>query len=220
MPLQCRWRSVLIVFALALAGCAGNQNAAYQSIHQAFFGNNPDFSALPKDPSIVYLDVSFAGTQARLGRGYLYPTKPSPTEVYYSAKGDLLRLQGNRLLATAGLPVNFQNVQYQFNGQGGLVVSYSQSPNGMGNQQIQLNLVGPLSGLRTQLPVPANQRAAWVWYGAQVTTPGVFPNKYMYMVFAFPHTLESTQLNSGEWPQAVYGIQCLQPELCLEWHRP
>lgn len=205
---------------ILLSGCTGNQGAAYQSFHQAFFGNNPDFSKLPKQSGVTYLDVDFGGTQARLGRGYLYDKTNQQTEVYYSAKGEVLRLQSSRLVSTAGLPVDLLSVQYKFNDIGNLDVLFSETPNGLGYQNLKLNLIGPVAPPHLAFKPPKESQARWTWYAAQTSSQGVFPNQFNYMLMAFDQPLPKSALYSGNWPMAVYGIQCIQPTTCIQWYRP
>jgi hypothetical protein len=75
------------------------------------------FSASPSDspvfrPEFSYLRASFEGRTVFLVLGYVDPHPEGPTEVWYSASGEAVRLRHGRVVSTAGLTTDWRAVRF------------------------------------------------------------------------------------------------------------
>ena len=214
---------------LALPACTGLNKAAINSLQAAYQGPNRNFDAVPRNPAYRYMQVEVPGAASLTVLGYQYPN----LQVWYAAKGEVVRLQGNRLLDTTGLNVNLANVQYTAGGQARQTNMKFDVPElGLFNVQATLQLQPtepPKSNLAKQASEQASQQAnggrGLYWYsetfvGALANSEplpaaleGLPPAIYGFAQ-ALPEGAHASQL-----PLAVYGKQCLAPTYCLEWHR-
>jgi len=62
-------------------------------------------------PEFSYLRATFEGRTVFLVLGYVDPHPEGPTEVWYSASGETVRLRHGRLVATAGLTTDWRAVR-------------------------------------------------------------------------------------------------------------
>jgi hypothetical protein len=74
------------------------------------------YSASPSDspvfrPEFSYLRASFEGRTVFLVLGYVDPHPDGPTEVWYSASGEAVRLRHGRIVSTAGLTTDWRAVR-------------------------------------------------------------------------------------------------------------
>ena len=165
------------------------------------------------------MQVEVPGAASLTVLGYQYPN----LQVWYAAKGEVVRLQGNRLLDTTGLNVNLANVQYTAGGQARQTNMKFDVPElGLFNVQATLQLQPtepPKSNLAKQASQQTNGGKGLYWYAETLSSPlpaaleGLPPAIYGFAQ-ALPEGINASQL-----PTAVYGKQCLAPTYCLEWHR-
>lgn len=211
---------------LALPACTGLNQAALNSLQAAYQGPNRNFEAVPRNPAYQYMQVEVPGAASLTVLGYQYPNN---VQVWYAAKGEVVRLQGNRLLDTTGLNVNLANVQYTQGAQAGQAnVKFDVPELGLFNVQATLQLLPtepPKSNLAKQASQQANSGKGLYWYsetfvGASANSKplpaaleGLSP-----AIYGFAQALPEG-INASELPAAVYGKQCLAPNYCLEWHR-
>ncbi len=102
---------------LSLTGCASGTGAEWDTLASAIRG---DFAAdkvqrLPPNPNPAfrYLRVELGGfPAAMLALGYVDAHPQGPVEVWYSAQGEVLKVQNGRIVATAGLPLDWVSVQF------------------------------------------------------------------------------------------------------------
>lgn len=210
---------VLFAACMSLVACSGLNQAALDSLQAAYQGPNRNFEAVPRNPAYQYMQVEVPGAASLTVLGYQYPN----LQVWYAAKGEVVRLQGNRLLDTTGLNVNLANVQYTRGAQAQQTNMRFDVPElGLFNVQATLQLQAtapPKSNLAKQ----ASAAKGLYWYtetfDSFIGNPlpaalkGLPP-----AVYGFAQALPEGSLAS-ELPLAVYGKQCLAPTYCLEWHR-
>lgn len=204
---------------LALPACTGLNQAAINSLQAAYQGPNRNFEAVPRNPAYQYMQVEVPGAASLTVLGYQYPN----LQVWYAAKGEVVRLQGNRLLDTTGLNVNMANVQYAAGGQALQTDMKFDVPElGVFNVKATLQLQPtepPKSNLAKQASQQANGGKGLYWYSETLSSPlpaaleGLPP-----AIYGFAQPLPEAT-NASQLPPAVYGKQCLAPTYCLEWHR-
>ncbi len=214
---------------LALPACTGLNQAAINSLQAAYQGPNRNFEAVPRNPAYQYMQVEVPGAASLTVLGYQYPN----LQVWYAAKGEVVRLQGNRLLDTTGLNVNLANVQYTQGAQAPQTDARFDVPElGLFNVQATLQLQPtepPKSNLAKRASEQASQQAnggrGLYWYSE--TFVGALANSKPLpaaleglppAIYGFAQALPEG-INASELPPAVYGKQCLAPTYCLEWHR-
>lgn len=212
---------------LALPACTSLNQAAINSLQAAYKGPNRNFEAVPRNPAYQYMQVEVPGAASLTVLGYQYPN----LQVWYAAKGEVVRLQGNRLLDTTGLNVNLANVQYTAGGQARQTDMKFDVPElGLFNVQATLQLL-PIEPHKSNLAKQASERAnggkGLYWYSE--TFVGALANSSARplpaaleglppAIYGFAQALPEG-INASELPLAVYGKQCLAPTYCLEWHR-
>lgn len=105
-PVSCRLRIALpVVLLLLLTGCTSGGMALRDSLQSAF-GAETQAPALRSDLS--YLRVGHSGQYAYLVLGYTEPHADGEVEVWYSAAAEVIRLQNGRVIATAGLALDWR----------------------------------------------------------------------------------------------------------------
>ena len=92
-----------------LAGCTTGSGAWLETLRAASAGED---SAAPRlDPRLTYLRLGNAGHHAYLALGYLDAHPGGEVYVWYSAAGEVIKLQNGRIVGTAGLPVDWREVR-------------------------------------------------------------------------------------------------------------
>jgi len=210
------------VAALTLSACSGLNQAALNSLKTAYEGPNRNFEAAPRNPAYQYMQVEVPNAASLTVLGYQYPNN---VQVWYAAKGEVVRLQGNRLLDTTGLNVNLANVQYTPAAQAQHTDMKFDVPElGLFNVQTILKLqptAPPKSNLARQASGQANAGNGLYWYSETFVDQKPLPEALYALppaIYGFSQALPEGTLAS-QLPLAVYGKQCLTPTYCLEWHR-
>lgn len=210
---------VLCTMAISsLPACTGLNQAAINSLQAAYQGPNRNFEAVPRNPAYQYMQVEVPGAASLTVLGYQYPN----LQVWYAAKGEVVRLQGNRLIDTTGLNVNLANVQYAAGEQPQQTNMKFDVPElGLFNVRATLQLQ-PTEPPKSNLAKMASATKGLYWYsetilGLESPLPAALEG-LPPAIYGFAQALpEGT--NASQLPPAVYGKQCLAPTYCLEWHR-
>lgn len=205
-----------VVLCVLLAACNNLNQAAINGLKAAYEGPNRNFESVPRNPALIYMQVEVPGAASLTVLGYQYPNN---VQVWYSGKGEVVRLQGNRLLDTSGLNVNLANVQYTPSAQAQLTRMQFDVPElGLFNASATLQLQ-PTQPPTSDLAKQASTANGLFWYTE--STVGQLPAALTGLppaVYGFAQALpEGTP--ASQLPLAVYGKQCLAPTYCLEWHR-
>lgn len=190
-----------------LAGCASDRSAAYE-VARSIVRPNADIDRRPLDPALRYLRVTANGKVALMALGY---TDPGSVQVWYSAMGEVLRLQQGRLMGLTGTPVEWRAVSWP-EGLPAWSSVLGQGP-GASYQRLRDEMPGYHLGVRDALhlqPMAAPGGTALQglpaeslrWF-QEIPNGGALPPA-RYAVH--PDTAEP-----------VYGEQCLNAELCLTW---
>ena len=105
-------RACAITLCLApLAGCVGEkQGLIWDTFRLGLFGNEGSIDSAPLNPDFRYLRAQVAGQSALLVLGYETTTGQSASQAWYSGNGEVLQLQGGRLVGTGGLDINWVDV--------------------------------------------------------------------------------------------------------------
>lgn len=201
-----------VVLCVSLAGCARDQSAAYQ-VARSLVRPNADIDALPLDPHLRYLRVTANGKAALMALGYTdVGPNGAPVQVWYSAMGEVLRLQQGRLKGLTGAPVEWRTVAWP----GGLPAwpeVLSQGVHGPAYQRQRDEMPGYRLDVKDTLqlqPLPAPG-------GTELT--GVSASSLRW----FQETTSDSALPPARYAvhadtaEPIYGEQCLRVDLCLTW---
>ena len=215
----------MLVAVLLLAGCASG--ALLSDISKATFlgrssPNAVDLNSVQLRSDYMYLRVELSGQPpSLLVLGYVDPHPMGNVEVWYSAQGEVLRLQHGRLIGAAGLAVSWKRVAYpkappawtdilttraSFERVRDVAPGYHH------------NLVDKV----TLTPVSAKNVLGFVSPFQQENSQPVawFRESYVSSAFApaLPDSWFALGLYQGQ-QSIVYSRQCLSAELCLSIQR-
>lgn len=209
--------SLLILLPMfSLAGCAPGASGIFDTLRSVtpVLSSGGQFSPLP---GYDYLRVLVDGRTVYLAKGYVEPSVESNTDVWYSAEGEVLKLQNGRIVATAGLATDWRRVRYfdapswrELLVEKSAVKSHERERDVMPGyrfnlrDRLQIHHVAPprSSGL---MDVQAD---SLVWFvetgaisGGEELPPALFA------------------LSKGDIPEVIYSEQCLSRTLCFSWQR-
>jgi hypothetical protein len=204
--------------ALLLSACASDSliGRVSSALYQQQFGTIPDTTLnAPLNPAYRYLRVQATGADpALLVLGYVESDAQGEIQVWYSGQHEVIKTQHGRVVATAGLALDWRNVRFPVAPPSWATVQgksvYSRLRDEMPGYRYGLLETVELHTANT--PAPANvmafvspdQANRLVWYresvGSGASTP--LPDAW----FAVLPTERST---------VVYSYQCLTPNWCL-----
>lgn len=110
--LRCRFFLLSSLTIFSLLGCVGRQSAVYETFKVAFEDKQDLIDKAPLNPQYRYKFTEVNGRPALLVLGYIDQAQQSPIETWYSANQELIQFQNDRLRSTAGLDVNWTEVDY------------------------------------------------------------------------------------------------------------
>jgi len=215
MQISFTFRNAAIALSCALlGGCASGFDAAASTIGQAWSARTALPAPSELNPNFQYLWVNANGTQAYLALGGVEPHPQGPIEVWFSARSEILRLQNGRIVGSTGMPVNWSNVNLNFNHQGTQYIRQrDETPGyrfGIKDQfTIQESNVVPAHVLTRFQKMQA--------MGARAFTPTVWREDISQRGPEIRVGLAAPP--NGQGFVAVYGEQCLSAALCLIWQR-
>jgi len=212
---------------LLLSGCTQWQAAAGDTV-RSFIKQSHPADELRLRSDLQYLRVTTNGVPALLVLGDVDPsaTPSRPVQVWYSAEGEVLRLQDGRLAGLTGTPVEWRNVALQ-----APAPAWPIAPTTVQNQyQYQRQrdtLPGDHIGITevvTVRPITAPSRHQLVqldpgslqWFEETSAPPADAPAALATTHRPLPparYALRRTP--TGLVP--VYGEQCLNADLCIQW---
>lgn len=182
-----------------------------------FSANHDVVSGAALNPEYRYLRVQASGAApALLVLGYVEPHPNGEVQIWYSSKGEVLKLQKGRIVGTAGLATDWSAVSFTPDLPAWDAVPpdgfafmrrHDQVPGYRAGVSEQLRLQ-PWSGvpplvLPNSLPTSTASRYAWYRESAADTSSSAMPAAW-YAVG-----------NYGGKRRVVYSQQCLSPKLCL-----
>jgi hypothetical protein len=203
---------------LGLSACA-SKSMLTEVLSAVFVDKLPFQTPQPLDaslnPAYRYLHVTLAGAKpALLVLGYVDTHPQGEIEVWYSAQGEVLRLQNGRLVGAAGLPVEWRRVVYPQTPPAWHAVP----PAGARFTSLRDEQPGYRLGLVEQvfltplpksplLPNPAFAKAAW------------FQESYIDVHGASRPDAWFALGRYGDQNTIVYSRQCLSASVCLNLQR-
>lgn len=214
----------------ALSGCSGTGKAILQTLPYAY-GRNPAVDNARLNPDFRYLRVTVGGRVALLALGYIDSHPQGPIEVWYSAEREVLRLQNGRLAGAVGLTTEWRNV--------GLPELPSWTEAARADRTFRWTrtrdvMPGYRYGVKDALALrvidPPRRSAlqGWepqrlTWFEERIAPEPVAAPAGVFGMSAgaaapLPAARYAVDLREGR-ETAVYGEQCLNPDLCFTWQR-
>ena len=210
MPL----RFVCCLLACAfLTACTAGSQAALNTIKLAFGADTSGATSTPVNPDFRYLKVTSYGRPSYMVLGYV---EPNNTEVWYSAKGEVLKTLDGRLRGTVGLEVDWRKVAvqppawqdvlsapgkvWQFERQRDVMPGYRTV-----TETVRLQEVSPAQ-VHQVLGTSMLQRKDVRWFSE---TTGNLPSSF--------YALKMHGHDGVAEPQVVFTYQCLKADLCISF---
>ena len=185
-----------------------------------FFDNLPFLAPRPLDaplnPNYRYLHVTLGDAKpALLVLGYVDAHPQGEIEVWYSAQGEVLRLQNGRLVGAVGLPVEWHRVTYSQTPppwqsvppEGARFTSVRDVQPGYRLGLVEQVVLTPLPKPPLKLPDPGFAAAAWFQENYTDASGTTRPDAW----FALGQ--------NGGTKTIVYSRQCLSSSVCLTLQR-
>ena len=213
------WLPVLA--AVALSGCAssvGPLGGILSAVVSDKLGSGQG-SAIPATPNRAYryLRVDVAGrAPALLVLGYLDADPNGEVEVWYSAKGEVIKTQNGRIVGTVGLEVDWRALRY-----GSMLPAWPEiPPPGASYARSRDVFPGYHYGVSERVEVlpwpgmpdaslppalPAKHASRYRWFRETATGAA----------HALPPAWFAWGVHQGQ-PTVVYSEQCLSASLCLK----
>ena len=201
----------LAASAGSITGCTTGSGAWLESLRAASAGED---TAEPRlDPRLTYLRLGNGDHHAYLALGYVDARPGGEVQVWYSAAGEVIKLQNGRIVGTAGLPVDWRAVRlpplpaWQDIPAAGL--RYQREIDLMPGyrygrvQTLQLRPLPPVQNVALRHAQPAQLR----WFEEVDLSDGADrlpPARYAVDLSRLPG-------------QVVYSEQCLSPALCFSF---
>lgn len=171
----------------------------------------------PTTPGIQYIRVLSEGHTAYLALGYVEPGPEDNTEIWYSAKGEVLRLRNGRIVGTTGLATDWREVRLPklppWSHIGNSALQYQRSRDEM--PDYRFNIAETVS-IRAVMPPKSSQLkdrdpTGLHWFEETVSAGSP-------MSIELPPSLYAVELAKDK-ELVVYGETCLTTTLCLAWQR-
>ena len=204
---------------LGLGACASN--SLLSEVTSAVFRDNLPFQspqplATQLNPNYRYLHVTLAGAKpALLVLGYVDTHPQGDIEVWYSAQGEVLRLQNGRVVGAAGLPVQWRRVEY-------LQMPptwQSVPPEGALFSSVRDEQPGYRHGLVEQVSLKKLQQAPFDLPGKTHATSAWFQESYSDANGTSRPDAWFALGQYGDQKVIVYSRQCLSSSVCLSLQR-
>lgn len=216
---------LLLLLAAWLSGCASSSSPLAEVVsavaaERLGSGNASKLPAQP-NPAYRYLRVEVAGRAAALlVLGYVDAHPQGEIEVWYSAKGEVIKTQNGRIVATAGLETDWRAVRFGSE----LTAWVDAATQGSVYQRSRDQMPGYRFGIADQLELHP-----WVGLPPIVLTATLpLEQARRYHWFREATIRSSAQLLPPAWyawgvhrgqPAVVYSQQCLSLDFCLKLQR-
>lgn len=207
---------VLLKFAalsllVLVVGCTSGADAFRDSFRGLLPGGEADVPQLK--PDLSYLRLGNAGRYAYLGLGYTEAHPAGEIDVWYSAAGEVIKLQGGRVVGTAGLVPDWRAVRlaplpdWRHIPAAGL--SYTREIDQMPGYRfgIRQSLVLRSIPAPTDVSLPRAQPAELSWFEEAQVGASADP---------LPPVRFAVDLRQTP-PRVLYSEQCLTPSLCFSF---
>jgi hypothetical protein len=203
----------LLMVCAALAACTSGSQASLNTIKLALGADTSGATSTPVNPNFRYLKVTSFGRPSYLVLGYV---EPNNTEVWYSAKGEVLKTFAGRLQASVGLEEDWRHAAamspswqevlstpgqvWQFERQRDLMPGYRTVREFVRLQEVQASVVQQALGPA----FPNFHQVRW------------FTESTASLPVAF-YALNPQGSSQGGEPQVVFSYQCLKVGLCVSF---
>lgn len=200
--------TVLIVLLIGACGHTPVTRTVWEAV-----GTGKNVDAIKLNPNLRYLRVTVRGRVALMVLGYVDASPDGALETWYSSEGEVIRLQNGRVVATAGLEINWRAVRPAAlptwkDMLGRTSITYQRERDEMPGFRFGIRESVSLYTVRTPtnallVGVPAQE---FRWYEEAVQgQPGGLPSAR--------YALRTEDSES----RVVYAEQCLSPAFCLAW---
>lgn len=219
------WRLCVALLCVFFSACA-NVSAPLVDVVAGLSGqlsSNPAKNAIPDqvNPSYRYLRVSVAGRPpALMVLGYVDPHPLGDIEVWYSAKREVIKTQAGRVVASAGLELDWRQVDFP-----SPPVPWAQAGSSFSYQRVRDVMPGYRMGLRETVQVqalspppelvPPSMLRGATWY-QELAVPASKNDTLAPAWFAVVKGWSSSGAASAD---VVASYQCLSASLCLQLQR-
>lgn len=219
--LRARYRlvgAVCLVLFLVACGSRSLVSDVFSAVYSDTFNASNDITQTKLNPDYRYLRVEVAGANAALlVLGYLDATPQGDVEVWYSSKGEVIKLQNGRIVGTAGLTTDWRRVSYPIAPPAWTAIPVDglqftrvrdESP-GYRNaiaQTVQLKPWAGLPSIPLAATLPTDVARSYDWY-QEVQTGS--PER------ALPPSWFAVDYRDGK-RTVIYSEQCLSVSLCLK----
>jgi hypothetical protein len=204
-------------------------NAVVQTLQDAV-GRDRNTANVLLNPEFRYLRVTIEGRVAFLALGYVDSHPQGPIEVWYSAFREVLRLQNGRIVGAVGLTTEWRSVllpelpSWSALARAGEPVRWTRARDVMPGYRFGLK---DALTLRV-VPVPKTSALqgldpqSLTWFEERVEAerlarPSALPDS-LAADLQLPPARYALDIREGR-EIAVYGEQCLAPNLCFTWQR-
>ena len=199
------------MFASALlVACSTRMGALNKTTNALFFSNEDPSATATLNPNIRYLRVHINGRVVLLALGYIDSHVLGSIEVWYSAKGEVLRLQNGHLLSLTGSSDEWRASELSSMPDWPLVnalpITYTRSRDVMPGyhfgvfDRLSLRAVSIPTQSRLVAIAPTTLR----WFEALEERQALPPARFAVMLIAGKDV-------------AIYGEQCVSTSVCLSW---
>ena len=209
-----RWLlvSVALITSGFLSACSSQISAINKTASGFIFGVEDPSVAATLNPNIRYLRVQIEGRTILLALGYIDADPLGPIEVWYSAKGEVLRLQNGHLISMTGTRVEWRSSTLStmpvWPNETALPITYSRSRDVMPGYRF--GVVDQLSLRAVTVPAKSNLVAMTPktlrWFEESEGRGLLPPARFAVLKV------------SGQ-DLAVYGEQCVSAAVCMTWQQ-
>jgi hypothetical protein len=201
---------LVFIVAFCLGACTTGTSAVVETVK--LIGRRDTQAAQPPSaPGLRYLRVDTHDGTVFMVLGYVEHAADGDTNVWYSNKGEVVKLRRGRIVATAGLATDWRDVRFSslpdWHQAAGQTLRYRRSRDEMPGYRFGIDETLILHAIEAPQDVAfaAPAGAALRWFEERVD--GLLPD-------ALPPSLYAVDLNTG---RTLYGRQCLAANLCLAW---
>lgn len=205
-----------LLVALSLGGCTAGTTAVLQTF-ELISGKAPQDGRTPTSSSFRYLRVEAQGRVVFMVLGYVDDKPRKNTEVWYSAKGEVLKLSGGRIVGTTGLATDWREVRLpaipDWTHVGPNPVTYVRQRDEMPGYRFNIEEQISLSAVNvpTRTNLVGEDPAKLRWYEERVTS-GTESSLNLFPALFAVDMAKAT-------PTPIYGEQCLSQSFCISWQR-
>lgn len=207
---------LVIVCAALVSACTTGASAILATAKQ-LYGDSSVASTPALDPKFSYMRVDIAGRVSYLALGYVDALPEGLTEVWYSGRGEVLRIRNGRIVGTTGLTTDWRAVRFSAEpGWPSPDATDRDAESHTFTRERDL-MPGYRFGVRDQIErvaIPAPPRSTALPLGAQQVRWYEERSTSSPAGEALPSSRFAVSVREGQ-AQVVYSEQCLTPDLCL-----